>query len=340
MKTIVDVAALAQVSVSTVSHVINNTRPVAPETRARVEAAISSTGYVQHASARALRRAKTDSIGLVVTDTGQPVFAQMVRGVEAAARAAGFTLLLANSAEDADQEQSAIEVLRERRVDGLILARCAESHSSLMRDLKAAAMPVVLMDRLDSSNVDQVGVENEKAMRAIVEHLVDLGHTSIGIAAGNLRVATLRERYEGFVGGLQDRGLKLNSNHVYTGTGFASETESSLVEILRRPNRPSAVVASSTLMATGTLRAARTLGLTIPQDLAFVTCDALPMADLFSPPLTTIEQPAERIGERAFELLRRRMLAPKGRRSIERLTPTIRHRVSCGCTSAAAGISV
>lgn len=340
MKTIVDVAALANVSVSTVSHVINQTRPVATATRDRVLHAIQETGYVQHASARALRAGRTDSIGLVVTDTGQPVFAEMVRGVEAEARAAGYTLLLANSAEDFTLESRAVDVLRERRVDGLIIARCANSKDSIVADAKKFGMPLVLMDRLDSSPVDQVGAESEQAMGAIVDHLVQLGHRRIAIAAGNMDVATLRERYDGFNSGLKRHRISVAKLPVYVGSGLADETQAAVREMLSGDQPPTAIVACSSLMAAGALRAIRDCGLSIPTDVAFVAFDSLPFSDLFSPPITSIIQPAEEIGRQAFQLLLRRLTNPKARQSIVRLPPAIDHQMSCGCPSGAPGISV
>ena len=210
MATITDVARIAGVSVSTVSHVVNGTRTVGPETRGRVVAAIEETGYRQHAVARALRRARTDSIGLVVSDTGQPVFAEMVRGVEHEARAAGFTLLLANSAEDHDLERASVQALRERRVDGLLLAQVSGTDAELVRSMTADGLPVVLIDRLSIPEVDQVGVENAGPMRALVRHLIDTGHRRIALVAGDPGVPTLAERRSGYEQALETAGIRLD----------------------------------------------------------------------------------------------------------------------------------
>src|SRR5215207_294333 len=148
MATMVDVARLAGVSISTVSHVLNGTRNVEPATRQRVLTAIEKTGYRQDTLARAMRRSRTDSIGLVVSDAGEPAFAEMVHGVEDAAAERGLTLLLANSAENSEREQRAVRTLLDRRVDGLILARAADSSTSLMESLQNEKSPIILLDRL------------------------------------------------------------------------------------------------------------------------------------------------------------------------------------------------
>ncbi|HBY23298.1 MAG TPA: LacI family transcriptional regulator, partial [Propionibacteriaceae bacterium] len=161
MATMIDVARLAGVSTSTVSHVLNGTRKVESATRRRVEAAIEQTGYRQDTLARAMRRSRSDSIGLIVSDAGEPAFADMAHGVEHAAAERGLTLLLANSSEDAEREGLAIHALMNRRVDGLILATAATSLVDVLRSLRDERAPVVLLDRLyHDLPFDQVGADN------------------------------------------------------------------------------------------------------------------------------------------------------------------------------------
>ncbi len=190
MATMVDVARIAGVSISTVSHVLNGTRNVEHATRRKVERAIEQTGYRQDTLARAMRRSRTDSIGLVVSDAGEPAFAEMAHGVEQAAAERGLTLLLANSAEDADREQRAVRTLLDRRVDGLILARAASSAPGLMEGLSGEKAPVVLLDRLYRDlPFDQVGADNRDSMRRLMAHLTSRGHTRFAVVAGDRLVA-------------------------------------------------------------------------------------------------------------------------------------------------------
>ncbi len=331
MATIVDVARLAGVSLSTVSHVVNGTRRVNDSTREKVLQAIRETSYTPHAAARALRRSQTDSVGLVVTDTGQPVFAEMVHGVEAEAAQAGFTLLLANSGEDPEREMQAVEALRERRVDGLVIARVAGCKGEIVELAKKHGVPLVLLDRLSDAKVDQVGVENVQPMRALVRHMAALGHRRIALVAGNLDVPTLRERHDGYTQALTDRDISFDPRLVITGTGLPDDAEAAVSELLSSAKRPTAIVTASSLMAIVTLRAAAGRGLECPRDFAFATFDGFNGSDLFTPPLTTVEQPAAEIGRRAMRLLLRRLQQPKARPRTVRLDPVITHRSSCGC---------
>jgi LacI family transcriptional regulator, galactose operon repressor len=329
--TIIDVARLAGVSTSTVSHVVNATRPVSSATRRKVMAAIEQTGYQQDAVARAMRRARTDSIGLIVSDVAQPVFAEMTRGIAQEATAAGLTLLLANSSEDAEVQARSVQVLTARRVDGLIVAPVGGSDPAELEALTEAT-PLVLMDRLGRAAIDQVGVENVRPMHDLVTHLIGHGHRRIALAAGDLRVATVAERRHGYAAALDEAGIVIDERYVLTGSGLAEDTRGLVRELLEQPDPPTAFVAASTESAVGVLEAAQDRGLEPPRDFAFAAFDGFPHADLFRPRVTTVTQPAFDIGATTMQLLLDR-LAGRGSphpRTI-RLEPRITYRDSCGC---------
>ncbi|MGP4086567.1 LacI family DNA-binding transcriptional regulator [Streptomyces sp. KR55] len=332
MATIVDVARLAGVSTSTVSHVLNGTRQVREDTRKRVEEAIHATGYRQDSIARAMRRSRTDSIGLVVSDVTQPAFAEMVRGVEYEAAAAGHTLLLANSGEDPARELRALHALTDRRVDGLIIAPVGRSHRKEMADIQQRGTPLVLMDRLGGIRADQVGVENAAPMREVVLHLVEHGHRRIALAAGDAAVSTIAERRQGYLEALDEAGIDVDDSLVLMGSGLAPDVRRQATDLFEAPGRPTAVVAASTEAAIGVLLAASDLHLQTPRDFAFATFDGFPNADLFHPRITTVTQPAYEIGSTAMQLLLGRLEgeAKPSYRSV-RLAPEITYRESCGC---------
>ena len=336
MATIVDVARIANVSLSTVSHVVNGTRPVSEATRTKVLLAIEETGYEPDGVARALRRARTDTVGLVVSDTGQPVFAEIVRGVEHEARAAGFTLLLANSAEDLQREAESVQALRERRVDGLLVAQVAGSDHSLVDQLRRWRTPLVLIDRLTAPDVDQVGVENHEPMKQLVNHLVARGHKRIGYVAGDTRVPVLDERKRGYLEALAEHGIAIDPTLVIEGTITSEETMSTVRPLLLRLDRPTAFVAASMVISVGTMYALQDVGLRIPEDMAFVVFDEPAHADLFRPLLTSVVQPAFDVGREAMRLLLRRISHPDVRPRTVRLKPHIVHRESCGCPAGTA----
>lgn len=333
MATIIDVARLAGVSTSTVSHVVNATRPVSAATRRKVMVAIEKTGYQQDSVARALRRARTDSIGLVVSDVAQPVFAEMVRGIAHEATAAGLTLLLANSNEDPEIEARSVQVLTARKVDGLIVAPAGGSDRATLDAIAAAGTPLVIMDRLGRAGTDQVGVENAGPMHDLVTHLVDHGHRRIALAAGDLAVATIAERRQGYVAALEQAGIPVDDRRILTGSGLSEDTRALVRALLDQTGPPTAFVAASTESAVGVLEAAQDRGLEPPRDFAFAAFDGFPHADLFRPRVTTVTQPAFDIGATAMQLLLDR-LAGRGSAHPKtiRLDPQITYRESCGCT--------
>lgn len=329
MATIVDVASLAGVSTSTVSHVLNDTRHVEPETRARVMTAVLATGYRRDALARSMRRTRTDSIGLVISDAGEPAFADMVHGVEEAAAHHGLSLLLANSAEDPARELSAVEALLDRRVDGLIIARAAGSTAGLLERIREEKKPLVLLDRLANLDVDQVGVNNHSAMASLVEHLTALGHQRILLVAGDLRVSSLRERYDGFHTAMGERGFEVPAGLLCEGTITAASTFERVGKLLASSaEQPSAILACSTLLAAGALRAVQHKGLQVPESVAFAAFDGFTYSDLFEPQITTVRQPAFRLGESAVSLLMRRLGNPSAPTKILRLDSEIEFRRS------------
>ncbi|MGW5201257.1 LacI family DNA-binding transcriptional regulator [Streptomyces sp. NPDC003753] len=332
MATITDVARLAGVSTSTVSHVINGTRPVREETRIRVEEAVRTTGYRRDSLARALRRSRTDSVGLILTDVGEPAFAAMARGVEREAMAAGLTVLLADSGEDAELEARALEVLAERRVDGLLIAPVARSHREAITAVIDQGTPVVLIDRLGGVKADQVGVENTAPMRELVLHMASHGHRRIALAAGDTGVSTIAERRRGYLEALDEAGIDVDESLIVTGSGRAEDTRERMTSVLRQAHRPSAVVAASTETAVGVLAAAKGLGLATPEDFAFATFDGFPHTDLFRPGITAVTQPAHEVGATAMQLLLSRIDGTlTSRPRTIRLQPEITYRESCGC---------
>lgn len=327
MATMVDVARIAGVSISTVSHVLNGTRNVEPATRSRVERAIKETGYRQDTLARAMRRDRTDSIGLVISDAGEPAFAEMVHGVEQAAADRGFTLLLANSSENAEAERRAIRTLFERRVDGLILARAADSSQDLMASLQGEKAPVVLLDRLYGElPFDQVGAENRESMRHLTSLLRGQGHQRMIVVAGDTRVPALAERLDGFYDGARDGRLDLHQQLMLQGAD-RGQTRTDLEAALRTGDY-TVVVACSTPLAVDALKAMQSAGLETPRDVAFATFDGFPNPDLFRPRLTTVRQPAFDMGIAAVNLLAERLDSPKASPRTVRLRQTIELRES------------
>lgn len=325
MATIVEVARLAGVSTSTVSHVLNGTRNVEPKTRKKVLDAIEKTGYRQDALARAMRRSRTDSIGLVVSDAGEPAFAEMVHGVEYAAAAQNLTLLLANSAESPERETRAVQTLLQRRVDGLILARCPDSSAEVEAQLGEGSPPVVLLDRVfDGAPCDQVGADNRESMRRLAEHLLARGHRQFVVVAGDTRVPTLTERLAGFRDAV---GTRSDVKAAVLEGIENGRLKAALAEVLGRRDA-TCVIAASTPLAVAALEGLRAAGLAVPGDIAFATFDGFDHSDLFQPSITTVRQPAFDMGAAAVGLLLERLQSPKASPRVTRLQQRLELRSS------------
>lgn len=319
--TIVDVAKAAGVSTSTVSHVVNGTRFVSESTRQRVLAAIDSTSYMPDALARSMRRDKSDTIGLIVSDASQSIFADMLLGVEQEARAQGLVLMVANSCAESDREMESVRVFREHRVQGMLVAEVAHRPNRIARYLKSKGIPLVLLDRTSEIGHDQVGVETEASMRDLVNHVVGLGHEDIALVAGDTSVPTLRDRLYGFRAAVTHSKRELRVR-VVDSVATPAEAEAALAVLLADPaTRPTALVSSSMNMTIGALRAIQKLGIRVPDELTIVSFDKLLNDDLFSPPLTGLEQPAFEIGREATRLLSQRVQQADGPPRTIRLAP-------------------
>jgi LacI family transcriptional regulator len=273
LTTISDVARMANVSVSTVSHVVNGTKPVSAATRSRVEEAIQAADFTPHQVARSLRSGRTRSVGLVVSDTSQYIFGRIISEVERGIRGAGQTLLLANSSEDREQEKTVVRALLANHVDGLIIAPVANSDPEIFEWCERAKCPVVLIDRTVDPSRDQVGIDNWSTTQRLTRHLIDIGHTDIGLIAGDQGVWTIHERTLAFQEAMKAAGLRGGPGSVLdTGRGLIDGREK-IERFLQRKRRPTAIIAASGLLALGALRAFHSLGLEVPRDIAFVSFD-------------------------------------------------------------------
>jgi LacI family transcriptional regulator len=330
MATIRDVARTAQVSIATVSHVINGTKFVSEATRFRVEEAIAATHFVPNVGAQALRNGRTRSIGLVASDVTQYVFGKLIAEIEREARADGLTLFLANSGEDPDQELEVISALLSRRVDGLIVAPVAGSDHAVVERCVSAGCPVVFIDRINDPSQDQVGIDNRLAMSALTSHLIDSGYRHLALLAGDPAVWTLRERVSGFQHVIEQFAQDVRSTVITTQDGL-SDGRHELEELFARTDRPDAVIAASAPLTIGALQAFRRLEVRVPDDVAFVSFDGVLSSELLQTQLTCVVQPVKEIAAEAMSLLRRRMGNPMALPVTFTAPASLFHGTSCGC---------
>lgn len=331
MTTMGDVARLAGVSASTVSHVLNGTRKVDDATRQRVEAAIAQTGYRRNVAARSLAGGRSHTVGLSIAALTNPYFGSLVHAVEQALSDAGYVLIVGDSHDAAEPEKRVTDSLLDRQVDGMIVAPAAGSEHSTLPGIARTGTPLVLIDRMLDVDCDQVGPENEASARMLTEHLLDLGHRRIAVVRGIPGISSTTERFGGYVAALASRGIALDPALVVEGQSSTDEAEREVRALMARANRPTALVSMNNAMTIGTLKAVQSLGLSIPDDVAFVCYDDFEWSDLFSPRLTAAGQDVQTIGATAADLLLRRIRREDGPPQRIRVPTTFHHRGSCGC---------
>jgi LacI family transcriptional regulator len=327
-----DVARLAGVSTSTVSHVLNETRKVNSATRLRVEAAIEATGYRRNVVARSLAAGRTHTVGLSISALTNPYFGSLVHAVERALSNAGYVLIVGDSHDDVASEKRVIDSLLDRQVDGMIVAPAAGSERVTLPEITRAGIPLVLIDRGVDVGSDQVGPENFSSARLLTEHLLELGHRRIAVVRGIAGISSTTERFDGYAAALADRGITVDPALVLDGDSNTDVAEREVHSLLSRDNRPTALVSLNNSMTIGTLKAVRSLGLSIPADVAFVCYDDFEWSDLFEPQLTAAGQDVDTIGATAVELLLRRIRGDDAAPQQIRVPTTFHHRNSCGCT--------
>lgn len=329
--TISDVARIAGVSISTVSHVINQTHYVGNDTKSRVLAAIESTGYTQNLVAKSLKSAKTNTIGLVISDFRNPFFIDAISGIENALSENGYSLILASSQDSAEAELEQIKSLYARRIDGLILTPTVGSGTQSIPFLKQIQLPTVLCDRYVNAGLDWVGAENMRSTKELVRHLISLGHRDIIFVVGLRGLSTSEERVAGYRAALEEAGIPFEEHNLICGDSRKMPAEERMYQYLSNRNvLPTAIVSANNLMTIGVLRTLDRLSLRVPEDIALASFDDFEWSELFHPKMTALSQPSFDIGRRAAELLLRRIQDPQASRQEEYLSPYLKVRESCG----------
>jgi len=291
------------VSTATVSHVINETRFVSEELRARVYQAMRELNYRPNAIARSLRRRRTQNIGMIVPDISYPFLAEVARGVEDAGFELGYNVILCDSDGDLGREADYIRLLQEKKVDGIVFVAAGES-SSHVQTLIEQGRPVVVCDReLPEVEVDTVIADNVRSGYQATEHLISLGHRRIGCIAGPQVLGISSKRVEGYKGALERYGVPLREELIVRGDFRCRGGYEAMRELLALDAPPTAVFACNDLMAMGAICAASERRLRMPQDIAIIGCDDIALASFTNPSLTTIAQPKHEIGAIAVKML-------------------------------------
>jgi len=329
--TIKDVAREAGVSQATAARALAGYGYASERARKRVLAAAERLGYRPHAVARALVSGSTRTLGLVVGDIENPFFALAARGMADAAGEKDYTLLLANSDEDLEEERLAVEALLARRVDGLAVAPTSPESLAHLSPVAADGTPLVVLDRpLRGLRVDTVTADNAGGAAAAVRHLIALGHRCIGVVSDSPEIGSTAERLRGYRSALREAGLTVNPHLVSVGGPSADEGYRTARALLERPDRPTALFTANNFMTLGTVRALRDLGLRAPGDVALIGFDDTDWTTIVDPPLTVVAQPVYEIGRTAGERLLARCAGDAGAARRIRLETRLIVRASCG----------
>ena len=297
-----DVARLAGVSTSTVSAVINGVVPVSPERRSRVTEAMAALDYQPDAVARSLKTGKTNVIGVVIPDITNVFYPEVVRGVEEAAHLSGYSVLLCDSREDPKTEETHLAALFSRRVDGVLLACCANStaHETMVR----RRFPMVFVDRLPPAVAEgTVSTDNVLAGYVAAKHLLDLGHQLIALVAGNLDLSPHRDRLEGFRKAMQECHVPVRDEYLICGEVQIEDGLDAGRSLLRLPRRPTAIMVSNNKLSLGVLQALDEGKIVVPAEVSVLGFDDNIWNRYFSPSLTAVAQTTYEMGKRSFELL-------------------------------------
>jgi LacI family transcriptional regulator len=327
---IYDVARESGVSAFTVSAVINNKSHVSKKLRERVEAAILKLNYRPNLLARSLAKQKTHTIGMIVPDIANPFFPMVVRGAEDAAQKNGYNLLLCNSDDNLEKEESALELLLSKRVDGILLTKAVKDFGpSLHQMIKEVNIPIVLVMRTSPKvSQDAVITDDYQGAYEAVCHLARSGRRRIGLMGGPLKVSNGKARWQGFKDALEASGLTYDPELVIEGD-YRIESGYRGGHLLLS-HRPDGIYVANYLMTVGLLKAAEEMGLRCPEDFGLVSFDDYPWLGIFRPKLTTVELPKYQLGYQAAELLLERIAGNRGKGVVRKLMPELRVRESCG----------
>ncbi|PSB89605.1 HTH-type transcriptional repressor PurR [Photobacterium damselae subsp. damselae] len=324
MATIKDVARMAGVSTTTVSHVINKTRFVAEATQKKVMAAVDELNYAPSAVARSLKCNTTRTIGMLVTKSTNPFFAEVVHGVEEYCYKEGYTLILCNTEGNLSKQQDYLRMLAEKRVDGL-LVMCSDLDEKLLELLERKKdLPMVIMDwGPESPHTDKIQDNAEHGGYIATKHFIENGHTKIGCLSGHEDKSTCRERLKGFRKAMVESNLSVNEDWILEGDFECDTAVKAAQDFIAMTERPTAIFCFNDIMAMAMISTFEQAGLRVPDDISIIGYDNIDLAPYFSPPLTTIHQPKRRLGKTAVEILMDRVKDKNHERQTFEMAPEL-----------------
>lgn len=327
--TIRDVATTAGVSVGTVSRVLNK-KSVSKQTLFAVNSAISDLGYTPNSIAQSMRTRSSRAAALVVNDICNPLFAGIAKAMEAELRLNGYSLLIADTANDPEREVEIISSLVSKRVDAIAIAVSDEGNESTIRALRECEFPLIMLDRDTPDSHDAVVTEHADGMFQATKYLLDLGHTNIALVLGGGENRPGRERVKGYRRALEVEGVDFRSELIFKGPFSSEFGVESAEKILQFHNRPSAVIVGGNQIFGGLLSTLRRNDLDIPQDISIISCDDGELTQLLNPAITVLYRDINQIGKAAAELILQKVTSDALKTSsIRKIQTSLIVRESC-----------
>ncbi len=309
-----DVAELAGVSLGSASRVINKVDNVTAETRRKVDEAIAQLAYRPNHAAQSLRLRTTRTIGCLLTDVSNPLYAKLFRALEEQLRSAGYMMLLANSLNLAEREIDILSTFKSRGMDGVLIAPGNERDREVLAAVQGLGVPTVILDRdmATTNATDSVLFNHVPGMKRVVAHLAGLGHRRIALIVTQSPTRPMRRRIEGFRAGLRAQGLTADEDVIVRLPSAMSPAFDAVRALLQRADRPTAIVAMGTGILNDTLNAISAQHLRIPQDVSVVALGDPDFAGHYAPPITSLRVDLEAAATAGAELLLSRLQGRSG----------------------------
>ncbi len=305
-----DVASKAGVTIGTVSHVINGTAHVTEKTKRKVNEAINELHYKPNSMARGLRKKKSFMVGLLIPDITNEYYSQIAKSFMDMAHVDGYTVMLCGFQYSLEREKVELDILVEKSVDAIVVIGSNDDDIHILNSIRELGIPIVLGDRRSSdTNYPTVEFNNTETMQNIVTSLVQAGYTRIGYITEALAMSNLKDRYDGFISGMNNEGLTVNNESIIVDENLQMDKIGNSYKLMHaiidEKNRtlPEVFIATSDLIAIGIMGAIKDAGLRVPEDLGIVGFDNLAISQFFEPALTTVMQDAEEIGMATWNLI-------------------------------------
>ncbi|QUI24028.1 LacI family DNA-binding transcriptional regulator [Vallitalea pronyensis] len=303
--TIKDIAEKANVSVATVSRVVNNkSKGVGEDTRKRILELVEEYNYQPSAVARGLVTKKSKIIGLIIPDLTNPFYPKMAKGIEDEASKHGYNIILCDGNNSMDKEAAYLDFLGEHYVCGIIYNNFKNISDTILNKILKSSLPLVFIDsKPEIKGCKCVYLDNHKAMYDMIEYLIHNGHRRIGFMTGPLDSYSINERYKGYLKALEDNGIAIDSDLVVQGEYAIKDGYDAMERLLETGTDMTAVACCNDLMAIGAMEKIEELGMCVPEDISVVGFDNIEMTRLVRPKLTTVAQPIYDMGREAARMI-------------------------------------